>query len=127
VHEQDMRRATGHAGNLDGAAAEHTIDRLIRTIPIVVGKRARTPEGATVVLRLTGPVERRIPVTVIDGRAKVVDAVPADVAAEVAMDSEAFVVLATGRAEADALADRWHVTGDHDLGAAVVSNLNMMI
>jgi uncharacterized protein (TIGR03083 family) len=127
VHEQDMRRATGHPGNLAGPAAEHTIDRLIRTIPIVVGKRARTPEGATVVLRLTGPVERTIPVTVVDGRAKVVDAVAGDAAADISMDSEAFVVLATGRAEAGALADRWSVTGDRALGEAVVTNLNMMI
>lgn len=127
VHEQDMRRATGRSGNLDGPAAEHTIDRLIRTIPIVVGKRAQAPEGATVVLRLTGPVERVVPVTVTEGRAAVVDAVPADVAAEVAMDSEAFVVLATGRADADALIGRWTATGDEALGGAVVATLNMMI
>lgn len=127
VHEQDMRRATGHPGNLAGPAAEHTIDRLIRTIPIVVGKRAGAPEGATVVLRLTGPVERTIPVTVVDGRAKVVEAVPAGVAAVVSMDSEAFVVLATGRADAATLAGRWTLDGDQSLGEAVVSNLNMMI
>lgn len=127
VHEQDMRRATGHPGNLGGPAAEHTTERLIRTLPIVIGKRAGTPEGATVVVRLTGPVERTIPVTVVDGRARIVGEVPDSVLAEVTMDSEAFLILATGRAEAAALDGRWTTSGDEAIGSAVVTNLNMMI
>ncbi len=71
LHEQDMRRALGLPGHQDGPAAEHTIDRLIRTIGIVVGKRADTPEGDTVVIDLTGPVHRTITATVVDGRAQV--------------------------------------------------------
>lgn len=74
VHEQDMRRATGIAGNEGGPAAEHTIDRLTRTLPIVVGKRAATPEGASVVFVITGSVQRNIPITVISGRATIVTA-----------------------------------------------------
>ena len=45
IHEQDMRRAVERPGHMVGPAAEHTIDRLVRTIPIVVGKRAATPGG----------------------------------------------------------------------------------
>ncbi len=74
LHEQDIRRALGRRGNLDGAAAEHTIDRLIRTLPIVVGKRAACPEGAAVTVRITGPVERIVHCEVHDGRAAIVDA-----------------------------------------------------
>ena len=73
VHEQDMRRAVGRPGNEQGSAAEHTIDRLIRTIPIVVGKRAATPDGETVVIELTGPVVRTLTVLVTGGRAGFVD------------------------------------------------------
>lgn len=127
VHEQDMRRATRRPGHLDGPAAEHTVDRLIRTLPIVVGKRAAAPEGATVVIEITGPVERTVPVTVRDGRAHVADEVPADVTARVRMDTETFVVLATGRRTADALDGRWSVEGDAALGTAVAEHMNMMI
>ena len=127
AHEQDIRRALGRPGHLDGPAAEHTIDRLIRTLPIVVGKRAGTPEGATVVIELTGPVHRVIPVTVAEGRAKIVADVPADVLAQVSMDSETFMMLATGRRTSGDLAERWSVDGDQTLGNAIASHLNMMI
>ena len=127
VHEQDMRRATGIAGNEGGPAAEHTIDRLIRTLPIVVGKRAATPEGASVVVVLTGSVQRNIPLTVISGRATIVTAPPAEVLCTVQLDSNAFTALATGRQTADQLANRLQISGDNDLGQRVVTQLNMMI
>jgi uncharacterized protein (TIGR03083 family) len=127
AHEQDMRRALDRPGNLDSPSAEHTIDRLLRTIPIVVGKRAGTPEGATVVIELTGPVKRTVPVTVLGGRATVVDSVPPDVLATVSMDSETFGVLALGRRTAAEVSDGWEITGDTTIGEAVVSQLGMMI
>ena len=43
------------------------------------------------------------------------------------MDTESFVLLATGRRSADELSDRIAVTGDRDLGDAVVAALNVMI
>ena len=67
IHEQDMRRAVDMPGHLDGAAAEHTVDRLLRTIPIVVGKRAATPEGRAVVVDIAGGVERHIVCEVTTG------------------------------------------------------------
>jgi uncharacterized protein (TIGR03083 family) len=127
VHEQDMRRATGIAGNEGGPAAEHTIDRLTRTLPIVVGKRAATPEGASVVFVITGSVQRNIPITVISGRATIVTAPPAEVLCTVQLDSNAFTALATGRQTADQLANRLQISGDNDLGQRVVTQLNMMI
>lgn len=127
VHEQDMRRATGIAGNEGGPAAEHTIDRLTRTLPIVVGKRAATPEGASVVFVITGSVQRNIPITVIGGRATIVTAPPVEVLCTVQLDSNAFTALATGRQTADQLANRLQISGDNDLGQRVVTQLNMMI
>lgn len=127
AHEQDIRRALGRPGNNDTPAAEHTIDRLLRTIPIVVGKRAGAPDGATVVLEITGPVRRTVPVTVDGGRAKVVHEVPADVLATVRLGSDTFATLALGRRTAAELADHWSVTGDEALGRAIVEQLNMMI
>lgn len=123
LHEQDMRRAVGQPGNLSGAAAEHTVDRLIRTIPIVVGKRAGAPEGGAVVIDITGGVQRHVVAEVQGGRAALVAAPTVPPLATITLDAEAFVVLATGRrTEAEAA-----VTGDHELAHSVLSQLNMMI
>ncbi len=128
VHEQDVRRAVDRPGHLSGGPAEHTVDRLLRTIPIVVGKRSAAPEGSTSVLVITGPVERTVPVVVEGGRAKVVDAAAAgDPAVTITMDSETFLVLAVGRQTAAERADRITIEGDAALGQAIVDNLNMMI
>lgn len=127
AHEQDIRAAVGRPGNNASPAAEHTIDRLIRTIPIVVGKRAATPEGASVVVRITGPVHRDIHVTVREGRAVFDDAPPAAPVATVSMDSDTFVALAMGRHGADELAEGIRLEGDQDLGRRIVDQFNMMI
>ena len=128
VHEQDIRRAVGQPGHLDGGPAEHTTDRLLRTLPIVVGKRAGAPEGSLTLLRLSGPVERTVPVLVEEGRAKIIDldgAGAPDVT--VTMDSETFLVLAVGRQTAADRAERIEISGEGDWGQAVVDQLNMMI
>jgi uncharacterized protein (TIGR03083 family) len=130
VHEQDMRRALGRPGHLAGPAAEHTIDRLLRTMPIVVGKRAATPEGRAVELRITadpvlGGVTRTLVYEVQNGRAAAVATPQQPPLAIVTIDTEGFLVLATGRRTADRVPGE--VAGDVVLGTAVLSNLNMMI
>ena len=127
AHEQDMRRAVNKPGNQGGPAAEHTIGRLIRTIPIVVGKRAGTPEGGCVVIRITGEVQRVTATTVVEGRAQVSTEVPANVLCDISMDSDTFAQLAMGRAGADELAPNISISGDAELAHRVVSQFNMMI
>ena len=128
VHEQDIRRAVDRPGHMGGGPAEHTIDRLVRTIPIVVGKRAAAPEGSTSVIEITGPVARTIPVVVEGGRAKVVDRADAGPPiVTVTMDTETFLVLAVGRQTAEQRAAQITIDGDAALGQAIVGNLNMMI
>lgn len=126
-HEQDMRRGLGRPGSLDTASAAHTIDRLIRTLPIVVGKRAATPEGRAVRIVLTGPIERDLTYEVIGGRATLVEAPSTGPLAVVRLDSDAFATLALGRRPASALAGRIEVEGDVELGTRVADQLNMMI
>jgi len=123
-HEQDIRWALDKPGHQGGPAAEHTIDRLIRTLPIVVGKRAATPEGRGVVITITGPVERTVPILVTGGRAAIVESVT-DPIASVTMDSMTFVALALGRRSADACT--WTSTGDATIAGRIASQLNMMI
>jgi len=127
LHEQDMRRVLNLPGHQSGPSAEHTIDRLIRTVPIVVGKRAATPEGGSVVIALTGPVHRTIVATVSNGRAQLSTEVVADPLVTISMDSDTFVQLATGRATHSDLFDSYQFVGDAELGTRVVSLFNMMI
>jgi len=127
VHEQDMRRAVGKPGHLSGPAAEHTIDRLIRTIPIVSGKRAGTPDGASVVIDITGGVQRHIVCTVTGGRAAVTDVEPEAPLARLTMDVETFLILATGRRAPETTLDAVELAGDITLGNKIVASLNMMI
>lgn len=127
AHEQDMRRAVGMTGHLDGPVAEHSIDRLIRTLPIVIGKRAATPEGAAVAFDLTGPIERHLVFEVRNGRAGSVSSPTSEPVASVAMDSETFGILAFGRRPAAEMLDRVTLAGDTELARRIVDSLNMMI
>lgn len=125
IHEQDVRRALGVPGGLSGPAAEHTIDRLLRTVPIVVGKRAACPEGRAVRLVITGGVERDVICEVNGGRAGFVAEPAAEPLATVTIGVETFVRLANGRPQSTD--DDVTISGDEALGEAFVANLNMMI
>jgi uncharacterized protein (TIGR03083 family) len=128
VHEQDMRRAVGRAGDLDSEVAAHALDRITAAMPFVVGKKAGAPDGATVVFELSGPLARTVAIAVDGGRAKLVDAAPADATARIVTDTETYARVACGRVEpADALADgRVTVTGDGALGRRVVESMNFL-
>jgi len=127
MHEQDIRRALGRSGHLSCAAAGHTVDRLCRTIPIVVGKRAQTPEGGAVAIEITGGVARSLIAEVQGGRAAVVASPTAPPLATVTMDTETFVILAGGRRPYADVADGVQLSGDTSLAERVVTNFNMMI
>lgn len=125
MHEQDIRRALGIPGHEYGPAAELTIDRLSRSIPIVVGKRAATPEDNSVVVVLNGPVQRRIIATVIDGRAQL--DTEGNIAATITMDSQTFVQLAGGRLSYEEVSSQVSFDGDIELATRVVTQFTMMI
>ncbi len=129
LHEQDMRRAVGVPGNMASAAAEHTIDRLIRTVPIVVGKRAGTSEGGSVVIDITGGVQRHLVCEVQNGRAALVDSPTSEPIVTIGLDAEAFVMLAAGRRTAEQVAATHPptITGDADHAQKVLTQFNMMI
>jgi hypothetical protein len=74
-----------------------------------------------------GGVRRHIVCTVSNGRANIVDVEPASTLATLTMDTETFLVLATGRRTLDDVAGRVTFAGDTDHAARVASQLNMMI
>jgi len=127
IHEQDIRRAVGRPGHESGPAAEHTIDRMLMGIPMVVGKRAAAPEGTSVVIELTGPIQRERTVTVRDGRAKPGER-PADPTVAIYLDSTTFAELAAGRTDPGTpiAEDRVTWTGDDTLARTIATSLNIM-
>lgn len=127
VHEQDIRRAVGRPGHESGPAAEHTIDRMLAGVPMVVGKRAAAPEGASVVIELTGPVQREVAVTVRDGRAKPSER-PADPTAAIYLDSTTYAELAAGRTDPEPTITEGRITwtGDDALARKIATSLNIM-
>jgi uncharacterized protein (TIGR03083 family) len=123
MHEQDVRRALGRPGNLDSAAAIHSADYLMESLPFVVAKRAGAPAGSLVRLEVAG----HAPVTAVvgdDGRGR--PASP-DEAGEptvtLATDRETFVVLAGGRRAAGP--DDVRLTGDASLGGRVLAAMGV--
>lgn len=128
VHEQDIRDAIGTPGHESGPVAEQSVDEIVRALGFVLGKKVGLAAGQSVAFDLTGPVTRRIGVGVIDGRAKVVDALPAGTTGVIlALSSSDFTRLACGRVDPATVLGRVEISGDRELGNRVVSNLAFTI
>jgi uncharacterized protein (TIGR03083 family) len=128
VHEQDMRRALDRPGDVDSAAARHSLDMMVGVLPYIVGKKAGAPEGSTVVLALTGPVPTTAAVQVVEGRARPLDPAPSDATVTLTIASDEFARLACGRSEPGEALVTGTVTvdGDVELGREIVRQLNYM-
>jgi uncharacterized protein (TIGR03083 family) len=121
VHEQDIRRAVGRPGHLDGPAADAAIRRFCGSLGFVVGKRAGAADGTTVVFELTGPLARTVAIGVRDGRAQVLPEVPDGPSVRMEMDAETFACLVAGRWTAERA--KVAISGDDALGRKVVDSL----
>ena len=124
MHEQDIRRAIGRAGHLDGPVVDVALERFAGALGFVVGKKAGAPDGASVVFHISGPHPRDYCV-VVDGRAALVDAVSAPPTVTISLPLPSFVALGGGRwtrGEAEAAGDLV-VEGDPALGASVLANM----
>jgi uncharacterized protein (TIGR03083 family) len=120
MHEQDVRRALDRPGNLDSAAALHSTDYLMESLPFVVAKRAQAPAGSVVRVEVAG----HPPATAVvgdDGRGRAGDVVGEEPTVTLAMDRETFIVLAGGRRPA--APGVVEVTGDAGLGRRVLDAL----
>lgn len=123
MHEQDVRRAVGRPGNLDGPGAQLTRLVLVGALPYLVAKRAGAQPGQSVRLTTTGAVDVDVLVAVgPDGRAAVVeDGTGSLPTAAVELDWEALVRLAGGRAEPGEVSVR--VEGDRALADRLLAGL----
>jgi uncharacterized protein (TIGR03083 family) len=128
VHEQDMRRALHLPGNEGGPAAEHSIGRFARSLPMVVGKRGRAPDGSVVRIDITGPIVRTFHIATNGGKAAHIQ-VSADTktTCTISLDSNTYVALACGRQFFVSGDDRVSISGDTALGERIMSGFNVMI
>ncbi len=127
VHEQDMRRAVDRPGDLDTPVAASALERVIGAMPYVVGKKAAAPDGSTVVFELSGPLACTVAIGV-DGRAALLDEVPAAPTVRIVTDVETFTRLAVGRLDpaATLAAGSVRCSGDEGLGSRVVEQINFL-
>lgn len=123
MHEQDVRRATGRPGNLDGPGAQLTRLVLQGALPYLVAKRAGAQPGQSVRLTVSGDVAFDVLLAVDEnGRAAVVEDGTATLpTAAVETDWVTVVRLLGGRAAPEGVAVR--VEGDRDLADRLLAGL----
>ncbi len=129
VHEQDMRRALGIPGDLDGPVAEHSVGRMAMAVPYIVGRKVQPPDGTTVVVEVTGGEGRVLPVAMQGARANPLDSVPESPDARLSMDVETFLCLCCGRWDPAGTIEsgRVQISGDRALGESIAREMNIMI
>ena len=123
AHEQDIRVPLGQPGHLEGRAASISLDEVHLVFGYLVGKRAATPDGASVTLRVTGPQARDLH-AVVQGRARVVTELT-DPTATVETDFLTAMLLACGRIDPSGPLGDGRITlrGDLVLAERVARNL----
>jgi len=122
MHEQDIRAAVQQPGNEGGAAAEQALDEVVVALGYIVGKRGRAPDGSSVLISLTGPVQRDLAI-VVQGRARVVAAIEGEPTATLTLSSSLFMRLAGGREDAEAALARIELGGDQALARQLATSL----
>ena len=129
VHEQDMRRALGRPGDLEGPVAQHGVGRMAMAVPYVVARKAQAGHGTTVVFNLTGQAGRMVAVRVEERRGVEIPELPPSPTVGLNMDVETFLCLCCGRWEPATVLESGKVaiTGDLVLGEQIVSQMNIMI
>jgi uncharacterized protein (TIGR03083 family) len=126
MHEQDIRSAVGRPGNESGAAAERSLDEVVGALGYIIGKRGRAPDGSSVLIRLTGPIERDLRV-IVEGRARVTDELDGEPTAMITLTSSLFLRLAGGREDPETSTQPVRLDGDVDLARQLASNLAFTI
>jgi uncharacterized protein (TIGR03083 family) len=118
AHEQDIRRAVGRPGGYDTLAAAVSFDRCTAFAGATYADRM--PDGSTLVWQLDGPYAGTHAWSYAEGKATRLDEAPAQPTVRLSADSETFMVLCCGRADAQPEAVR--VEGDASLGAAILAD-----
>ena len=129
VHEQDIRRALGIPGELDGPVAAHSIGRFTRAMPFVVARKAQALDGSTVVFNITGTAGRIVSVGIDGNRGNELETIPSSPTVSITTDVETFACLACGRWKPLEVLDSNKITisGDRAIGLTIINQMNIMI
>lgn len=128
IHEQDMRRAVGRPGGLEGPVANAAMDRIIGAAGFVVGKKLAPPDGTVVMIECTPPLARSVALVMDAGRARVLDPAPAQATVRIRTGGDIYARLSCGRVDPRTAVDEgWiEVDGDRALGRRLVEQLNFL-
>ncbi len=119
VHEQDIRRAIGRPGGMNGPGARLTASTFLSALPFVIARRAGAPAGSVITLVLDGT---HFDYAVgADGRCRAIEEAPGPATVTLRMDTEALTILGAGRRDPALVGV--HVDGDHALGDRVLAGL----
>lgn len=123
VHEHDIRVPLHLPGHESGPAAETAIGEIEGSLPYIIGKLVKLPDGMSITIELTGPVRRTFHVAV-EGRAKRVATLDAATVV-LRTDSSTFALLACGRIDPQRPIDDGLITwtGDATWGETAARNL----
>jgi uncharacterized protein (TIGR03083 family) len=119
VHEQDIRRALGRPGGMNGPGARLTASTFLAALPFVIARRAAAPAGAVVTLVLDG-THFDFAVT-DDGHCAAVESASGLATVTLRMDTEALTILGAGRRDPAIVGV--HIDGDRELGARVLAGM----
>lgn len=121
-HEQDIRRAVGRPGHLDGPAAAAYLTRVLRGLANVLPDRVVADE-ATMTLDVVGDQEQTLWLDL--GTGEVLDRVPEDPTVTMTFEFSDFVPLTGGREDAADPARLATVRGNDALAARVLTSLGI--
>ena len=128
VHHRDVTTPLGMNADDGGPEAEAALDQIHGSLGYIVGKKIGLPDGMSIAINVTGPVERTM-MAAVDGRAEVVHALGGDPSVELTTDTLTFVQLACGRIDPEqVVADgRISWSGDDEWGGRAARNLAFTI
>lgn len=123
VHDQDIRRALGRAGDLDGPAAQHSRELMVRGAARRIQERLAPAAGTTVAVDVTGLGGARRGMTFDGERGRGVAEAPATPVVTMRLDLPTLTVLACGRSDDPGARDRVELGGDVALGRRMLEDI----
>ncbi|BDT85302.1 maleylpyruvate isomerase family mycothiol-dependent enzyme [Nocardia cyriacigeorgica] len=122
MHELDIADALGVRVDEGGPRGELAFQEFAQTVPRVIAKVGKAPEGSKIAFELTGPLARTLRIAV-EGRARYVDAFDGPPTTTITLDSGLMVRLGGGRVTADSRMGEIGFSGDDELGRRLVRTL----
>jgi uncharacterized protein (TIGR03083 family) len=122
-HEQDLRRALGEPGGLDGIPAAHSRERMLMGAGNELQERIAPPAGTWIVFDVTGPGGALRSIMFDGERGRAGATVPDLPASTLRLDLPTLTVLTCGRSDDPGARSRVVVEGDQNLARLVLEDL----